>query len=39
MNIKTNDGNVVTQTGDIVLVINVTENQEFTPLLQEHGYV
>lgn len=29
----------VTQTGDIVLVINVTENQEFTPLLQEHGYV
>ena len=28
----------VTQTGDIVLVINVTENQEFTPLLQEHGY-
>ena len=28
----------VTQTGDIVLVINCTNYAEFTPLLQEHGY-
>jgi ubiquinone/menaquinone biosynthesis C-methylase UbiE len=28
----------VTQTGDIVLVINCTNYTEFTPLLQEHGY-
>lgn len=28
----------VTQTGDIVLVINCSNYAEFTPLLQEHGY-